>query len=65
VTVQVPACDRCTQGVMDATNPHLLGTCPCSCHDLTERPRCAACVRGWHHECWGCGCPCNADEEEL
>jgi hypothetical protein len=30
-TIQV-ACDRCTQGVMDSTNPHLLGTCPCSCH---------------------------------
>jgi hypothetical protein len=29
---QVPACDRCSQGVMDSTNPHLLGTCDCDCH---------------------------------
>ncbi len=26
------ACDRCAQGVMDASNPHLLGTCSCACH---------------------------------
>jgi hypothetical protein len=26
------ACDRCTFGVMDSTNPHLLGTCTCPCH---------------------------------
>jgi len=26
------ACDRCTQGVMDSTNSHLLGTCSCECH---------------------------------
>lgn len=30
--VQVPACDGCSVGVMDATNQHLLGTCWCSCH---------------------------------
>jgi hypothetical protein len=30
-SIQV-ACDRCSQGVMDATTPHMLGTCPCSCH---------------------------------
>lgn len=35
-TVQL-ACDRCTQGVMDATNPHLHGTCPCPCHDSRVR----------------------------
>ena len=29
---QTPACDRCTVGVMDATNPHLWGDCPCPCH---------------------------------
>lgn len=33
---QVPACDRCTQGVMDATNPHMLGECECECHKLIE-----------------------------
>ncbi len=33
MTFQLPACDRCTLGVMDATNPHLLGTCPCACHE--------------------------------
>jgi hypothetical protein len=32
--LQVPACDRCTQGVMDSTNPHLLGVCTCECHDV-------------------------------
>ena len=26
------ACDRCTQGVMDAGNPHLFGACRCACH---------------------------------
>lgn len=26
------ACDRCTQGVMDADNPHLHGLCRCPCH---------------------------------
>jgi len=30
--IQVPACDRCSQGVMDSTNPHLLGACSCECH---------------------------------
>lgn len=30
--LQVPACDRCSVGVMDATNPHYLGTCACACH---------------------------------
>ncbi len=30
--IQTPACDRCTQGVMDATNDHLLGLCDCECH---------------------------------
>ena len=34
--LQVPACDRCTQGVMDATNPHLLGTCECECHNESD-----------------------------
>jgi hypothetical protein len=29
--VQV-ACDRCTQGVMDSTNPHINGACKCACH---------------------------------
>jgi len=32
-TLQVPACDRCTLGVMDATNSHYLGTCTCECHE--------------------------------
>ena len=27
------ACDRCTQGVMDSTNPHLNGACKCQCHE--------------------------------
>jgi hypothetical protein len=27
------ACDRCSLGVMDATNPHLYGECGCGCHD--------------------------------
>ena len=35
--LQVPACDRCSQGVMDSTNPHLLGTCSCECH-AADRP---------------------------
>jgi len=47
--VQV-ACDRCTQGVMDATNPHLLGTCSCPCHapaaDAAERASNAGSVDG-------------------
>lgn len=30
--LQVPACDRCTLGVMDATNSHYLGLCGCECH---------------------------------
>lgn len=30
--IQTPACDRCTVGVMDATNPHLWGECDCECH---------------------------------
>lgn len=37
--LQLPACDRCTQGVMDATNSHYLGVCSCPCHTksgLTE-----------------------------
>jgi hypothetical protein len=35
---QIPACDRCTQGVMDADQPgfpgndHLYGRCTCDCH---------------------------------
>jgi hypothetical protein len=29
---QVAACDRCSQGVMDAENPHLWGGCMCHCH---------------------------------
>lgn len=28
------ACDRCTQGVMDADNPHLWGLCKCPCHEV-------------------------------
>jgi len=31
--LQLPACDKCTQGVMDATNNHYLGLCACECHD--------------------------------
>lgn len=30
--VQSPACDRCSVGVMDMSNPHRLGTCDCECH---------------------------------
>jgi hypothetical protein len=30
------ACDRCTQGVMDAGNPHLLGGCSCPCHSAAS-----------------------------
>ena len=26
------ACERCTYGVMDKSNPHLWGRCTCSCH---------------------------------
>jgi hypothetical protein len=26
-------------------------------------PACRACQRGWHHECRGCGCECNAEED--
>lgn len=29
---QSPACDRCSQGVMDAENPHMWGDCRCVCH---------------------------------
>jgi len=32
-TLQLPACDKCTQGVMDATNSHYLGLCSCECHN--------------------------------
>lgn len=35
--VQV-ACERCSVGVMDSTNPHLLGTCSCPCHAEAPRP---------------------------
>jgi hypothetical protein len=35
--VQV-ACDRCTQGVMDSTNPHLTGECGCECHAADRLP---------------------------
>jgi hypothetical protein len=37
---QVAACDRCTQGVMDADQPgqpgndHLYGRCTCDCHEV-------------------------------
>jgi Zn finger protein HypA/HybF involved in hydrogenase expression len=31
--LQLPACDRCTEGVMDATNSHYLGLCSCECHN--------------------------------
>ena len=27
------ACDDCSQGVMDWTNPHYRGFCECPCHD--------------------------------
>jgi hypothetical protein len=30
------ACDRCTQGVMDANNPHLWGACLCPCHSAAS-----------------------------
>ena len=33
---QVPACDNCAVGVMDATNPHLWGDCKCFCHATKE-----------------------------
>jgi len=33
---QSPACDRCTQGVMDTSNPHLWGDCRCECHRASE-----------------------------
>lgn len=26
------------------------------------RPHCGACIRGAHFDCFGCGCPCNADD---
>lgn len=29
------------------------------------RKECAACRRGWHHECFGCGCPCNWDDDDA
>jgi hypothetical protein len=32
------ACDRCSYGVMDSTNPHLLGTCSCECHAGASKP---------------------------
>lgn len=32
LAIQTPACDRCTQGVMDVTNDHLWGRCRCECH---------------------------------
>lgn len=32
VRPQSPACDRCSVGVMDATNQHLYGECQCPCH---------------------------------
>ncbi len=31
--LQLPACDRCTQGVVDTTNSHYLATCRCPCHE--------------------------------
>lgn len=45
--IQREACDRCTQGVMDADrviggrlvrcgNPHLYGRCPCACHNAQD-----------------------------
>jgi hypothetical protein len=37
MTVQT-ACDRCSQGVMDAGNDHLHGRCKCSCHSGEARP---------------------------
>jgi hypothetical protein len=29
------ACQKCSVGVMDQTNPHLHGTCTCKCHEPT------------------------------
>lgn len=37
--LQLPACDRCSQGVMDATNSHYLGLCECECHDDREEQK--------------------------
>lgn len=34
---QTPACDACSHGVMDSTNPHLWGDCECACHGASER----------------------------
>lgn len=31
-TPQWGACDRCSQGVMDAGNSHTWGGCDCQCH---------------------------------
>ena len=30
--IQVPACDACSQGVMDLQNVHRQGMCECGCH---------------------------------
>ncbi len=48
--VQVPACDRCTVGVMDDENPHLLGTCPCECHVSGENPAYGPGNPDWEHD---------------
>lgn len=37
--IQVPACDECSVGVMDMTNPHRLGTCSCKCHKAPKPSR--------------------------
>jgi hypothetical protein len=59
VSVIQTACDRCTQGVMDCTNPHLLGVCRCECHG----PFCDHCggdCEEPHTDCdWGPIVPCS------
>jgi hypothetical protein len=54
---QTPACDRCSQGVMDEANPHMWGECDCACHGIAC-DRCGATDCTWKSEaacsrCWG------------
>jgi len=44
------ACDRCSQGVMDATNDHAHGRCRCDCHDKSESLYCPEFGCGWVSE---------------
>lgn len=37
--MQLPACDECSQGVMDSTNDHARSLCRCSCHKPKAKPR--------------------------